>query len=252
MVKRTLFGNEAIAMKAKRNLFLRAARHPIGAVVCAGAVLLIASNTQAQNLFVSDFNNGNIYEFTPGGTQSTFASGLSYPAGLAFNSAGNLFVANAINGNITEITPNGTQSIYATFFSPRALAFNNAGNLFVVCAPAFPIHEIMPDGTESDFTTNRIYSYGLAFNSTGDLFVTSEAISTIFEFTPSGVQTTFSNSIPVTTPYALAFDSAGDLFVSDDCRDRYPTTPASQSISKTTSRASCSRSRSPRSSPAPK
>ena len=30
----------------------------------------------AGDLFVADFGSGNIYEFTPGGAQSTFASGL--------------------------------------------------------------------------------------------------------------------------------------------------------------------------------
>ena len=42
-------------------------------------------------LFVSDFFSNNIYEFTPGGARSTFASGLNQPLGLAFDSAGNLF-----------------------------------------------------------------------------------------------------------------------------------------------------------------
>ena len=50
--------------------------HSFGGVVCAGAVMLIASSAQAQNLFVSNFRSGNINEFTPGGVQSTFASGL--------------------------------------------------------------------------------------------------------------------------------------------------------------------------------
>ena len=60
----------------------------------AGLVLCVAvtEHAQAQNMFVA--NSGaanNILEFTPGGAQSTFASGLSNdPFGLAFNRAGNL------------------------------------------------------------------------------------------------------------------------------------------------------------------
>jgi hypothetical protein len=38
----------------------------------------------AGNLFEAEANSGNIYEFTPGGAQSTFASGLNRPVGLAF------------------------------------------------------------------------------------------------------------------------------------------------------------------------
>ena len=56
-------------------------------------ILQALAFNSAGNLFVADQNSGNIYEFTPGGVQSTFASGLDYPYGLAFNSAGDLFVA---------------------------------------------------------------------------------------------------------------------------------------------------------------
>ena len=61
----------------------------------------LASDT----LYVSNANTGNIYEYTPNGAQSTFASGLSYPKGLAFDSSGDLFVANANTGNIYEYAP---------------------------------------------------------------------------------------------------------------------------------------------------
>ena len=44
----------------------------------------------AGNLFEADFNTGHIYEFTPGGVRSTFATGLHSPWGLAFDSAGYL------------------------------------------------------------------------------------------------------------------------------------------------------------------
>jgi hypothetical protein len=39
---------------------------------------------RAGDLFEADLKSGHIYEFTPGGTRSTFASGLSQPAFLAF------------------------------------------------------------------------------------------------------------------------------------------------------------------------
>lgn len=62
---------------------------------------MAASIAQAQNLFETD-NTGHIYEFAPGGTQTTFASGLANPDGLAFNRAGNLFVTDWNVGKIYE------------------------------------------------------------------------------------------------------------------------------------------------------
>jgi hypothetical protein len=67
---------------------IHAVLHSFSGVICAGVVLLISSSAQAQNLFVSDYWGNCINEFTPDGTQSTFASGLNGPSGLAFGVAG--------------------------------------------------------------------------------------------------------------------------------------------------------------------
>jgi hypothetical protein len=115
-------------MNTKYKSAVRAGCHSFWGVVCTGAILLMAASAPGQNLFVDSFFGGNIYEFTPGGVQSTFASGVSYPSGMAFDSAGNLFVVeygNGLtnNGDILEFAPNGTQSTFASgLYSPQALA----------------------------------------------------------------------------------------------------------------------------------
>ena len=62
-------------MKIQIKSIFRAAGQSFGGAIYAVAVLLIASGAQAQNLFVVDSDAGCIYEFTPGGVQSTFATG---------------------------------------------------------------------------------------------------------------------------------------------------------------------------------
>src|SRR5580704_1385639 len=112
---------------------IHAAFHSFGVAACIGVALLVPAVARAQNLFVSaGFNGSTVTEITPGGTESTFASGLSNPRGLAFNSAGILFVSDNGSGNIYEYTPGGAQSLFASGLSvPWGLAFNSAGNLFV-------------------------------------------------------------------------------------------------------------------------
>jgi sugar lactone lactonase YvrE len=84
----------------------------------------VAASAEAQNLFEADYGSGNIYEFTPDGTQNTFASGLHYPIGLAFNSAGDLFEADYGTGSIYEFAPDGTQTTFASrLHLPLGLAF---------------------------------------------------------------------------------------------------------------------------------
>jgi hypothetical protein len=186
--------------------------HAFVGVLCAGVVLLNAPSAQAQNLFVSSDADNTITEFTPGGVQSTFASGLDYPHGLAFNSAGDLFEADFSSGNIYEFTPGGARSTFATgLHNLTGLAFNSAGDLFVA-SESYGVYEYTLGGARSTFATG-INPFGLAFNSAGDLFVSSGG--TIIEITPGGVQSTFfASALSYFT--GLAFNSAGDLFVADN------------------------------------
>ena len=183
---------------------------------------MLASCAQAQNLFVTTYT-GNIIEITTGGTQSTYASGLSDPQGLAFNSAGNLFVASFGNpGNIIEITPGGARSTFASGLpGPIALAFNSAGNLFVTTYYG-NIFEYTPGGAQSFFAGVPGMGGGLAmaFDSAGDLFVADAPgpppfhPGYIFKITPGGMNNTFASGLNI--PSGLAFDSAGDLFEADN------------------------------------
>jgi PEP-CTERM motif len=101
--------------------------------------------TRAESVW-ADLNSGNIYEFTPGGTPGTFASGLGGPVGLAFNSAGDLFEADVFSGSLNEFTPGGTQNTFASGLNrPVALAFQpvpepSVFGLLAVGASALFIH----------------------------------------------------------------------------------------------------------------
>src|SRR5208282_6081202 len=99
-------------MKTKFKSYIRASCPSFCSAVCAGAVMLIATSAQAQNLYVSA-GDDTITKITPAGTKSIFGFG-QYPEGLAFNGAGNLFEADFGTGSINEFTPSGVESSYAT------------------------------------------------------------------------------------------------------------------------------------------
>ena len=202
--------------------------HLLGGAACAGVFLLLpwsagAIVLPAQNLFVTScINPGGIYEFTPNGTQSTFAAtGLNFPYGMAFDSAGNLFVANSlddagIGGYVTEITPGGVQSTIPSGPDPKALAFNSSGDLFETDYHSGNIYEYTPGGVLSIFVTVTPAPQALAFNSAGDLFVGTgygNGNESITKITPNGTQTTFATGLGYIA--GLAFNSAGDLFEAD-------------------------------------
>src|SRR5215469_2037258 len=165
--------------KTRFDSAFRPASHLIQSVVWLGVLVLICSSAAAQNLFVSsDAYGGNIYEFTPNGARSTFASGLT--GQLAIDKTGNLFVT---ADHIYKFTPRGARSTFASFQGGWPVACDNAGNLFVATG----------DSDLNDFPIN--------------------GSGKIYKFTSTGARTTFASGLDV--PTALAFDRAGNLFVAN-------------------------------------
>ena len=161
--------------------------------------VIISISSSAQNLFVSGFTSppyggDYIHEITPGGAISPFASELSSPNGIAFNSAGDLFVTeypeaftNYTSGSIYVFTPSGAQSTFASGLdAPFGLVFNSAGDLFVADAGNGNIYEFTPDGQRSTFASGLVQPTALAFNSAGDLFVA--------EYAPALIAAAYMNS----------------------------------------------------------
>lgn len=182
--------------------------------------MLIASGVQAQHVFAT--TGGSILEYTMGGAQSTFASGLTnVGGGMAFDSAGNLFASSG-GGDIIKFTPGGLQSVFATGLQgPDGLAFDSAGNLFVGNTTGYygaSITKITPAGAQSTFTSVQQSAIdnpvALAFNSAGNLFVANYGFnSDVLEYTPGGSPSIFTSHLGGLGPSSLAFNLKGDLFV---------------------------------------
>ena len=207
----------------------------------AFAVVILAMGTLTANgapgdLFASINNDGNgvgfIYQYTPDGVQTTFASGLSLPRGLAFDSAGNLFVATNLcgrvcDGTILKITPDGEQNVFATIpaFFAEGLAIDRSDNVFVMMVNQgarltfSKICKLTPDGRRMTFgvlTGRGVQGFDLAFDSAGNLFATDALQSTIYEFAPDGTRSVFIGPETGVSPIGLAFDLFGNLFVSTE------------------------------------
>ena len=144
------------------------------------------------NLFVSrksensNASDGVILKFAPDGRSNVFASNVSHPKGLAFDSLGNLYLAYPDHNSILKFTPDGQRVTFASGIGhPYRLAFDASGNLFVTDPTANSIFEISPSGVVSTLATNTSTTQhlnDLAFDSNGNLFVTfGELRSGIFQ-----------------------------------------------------------------------
>jgi hypothetical protein len=170
------------------------------------------------DLYSGQFVSNSIFKFTPDGTKSTFASGLSGPTGLAFDGSGNLFEADSSSGTIFKFAPDGTKSTFAAGLNgPFSLVFDNLGNLFVVDAEVNPgsgtIFKFTPDGGKSTFASGLTSPRGLALDAMGNLFLGDVVSNTIIKFTPDGTKSTFASGLNF--PISLAFDGSGNLFEAD-------------------------------------
>jgi DNA-binding beta-propeller fold protein YncE len=213
-----------------------------------GAIFALVTAAHAQNLYVSTQTRPShaILEFTPSGTQSTYASGLLFPRGLAFDSIGNLFAAETVApgdrdlliGRVLKFNLRNHVSTVgsAVNFFFEGLAVDNAGNAYVMAndqtspTGASTIFKFTPDGERIVFGSVPSQGWGLAFDSAGNLYAAEGVVDfgpdrTIFKFAPDGTRTVFAGPSafdPGVYPVGLAFDSSGNLFVSTETFIRDP------------------------------
>ena len=184
----------------------------IGAI--AALLAPVTALATAGDIYETDGGSGTIFKFTPAGTKTTFASGLSSPAGLAFDGSGNLFESDIGSSNIYKFTSGGTKTTFASGLStPAGMAFDVLGNLFEADAGSGNIYKFKPDGTRTTFAAGLNGPAIVAFDSAGNLFVSDQFSGSIFKFTPAGTKSTFASGLA--RPIGLAFDSSGNLFEAD-------------------------------------
>ena len=148
---------------------------PVRTFLSLGAMFALAISAYSQNLYVSanrlqSLGGHAILEFTPDGVQSTYASGLENPRGLAFDGLGNLFAAEILERDDHVIG--------------RVLKFNLRNNVSTVGSAA-----------KFDFV-------GLATDMAGNAYVMAtddnSGAGKILKFTPSGDRFVF-GTVPGTT-----------------------------------------------------
>jgi len=233
---------------------------PVRTFLSLGAMFGLVTAAHAQNLYVSanrlpSLGGHAILQFTPSGVESTYATGLENPRGLAFDSLGNLFAAEILNrdqhviGRVLKFNLRDHRNTVgsAAKFDFVGLALDMAGNAYVMATDdedpvgAGTIFKFTPDGERIVFGTvpgttgdNLLQANeDLAFDSAGNLYAADGGAQTIFKFAPDGTRSVFAGPSafdPGAYPFGLAFDSSGNLFVSTVCFAPFFCDPGSDTI----------------------
>jgi sugar lactone lactonase YvrE len=126
------------------------------------------------DLYVTDATNGDVLELPSLGAQTTIASGLTSPYGVAVDAAFNVYVAT--NDAVTQYPAGGGQPVpYGTGYSnPQGIAVDAAGAVYVADSGNNRIVMVTPGGaSQSTLTITGISApQGVSVDASDDLYVT--------------------------------------------------------------------------------
>ncbi|WP_295795539.1 gliding motility-associated C-terminal domain-containing protein [Mucilaginibacter sp.] len=175
-------------------------------------------------IYVVDSNNNAIRQVTPGGSVSTFVSGLSQPNGIVIDAAGNLFVSEYAGNTVKKVTPGGVVTILAgkqgakgntdgvganaRFSGASYMAIDALGNIFLADYNNSEIRKITPAGVVTTFAGTGVKGKqdgqgsaatfngpeGIVFGEDGSLYVSDSGNNLIRKITIDGVVTTFAGN----------------------------------------------------------
>ena len=201
---------------------MRFARIVQSAALCLASIALCFDVRSAEaDLYVfTGIFPGQIYKFTPDGTQSTFADNRAIAGGLAGDANGNLYEGETGNYTIYNLRlternqplPRSARRILADF------DFDSSGNLFTltfndIVVDSGVIYKFAPDGSRTIFASGLSRQVnGLAIDAADNVYVGDDQNLSIYKYTSAGVRSTFATSV---RPICLAIDSHGNLFESD-------------------------------------
>ena len=159
----------------------------------------------------------------------TWSVALSYPNGVALDSAGSMYVTDSGNNRVVKFSSSGVVlQVFNTsnpaLFNPRGVALDSAGNVYVVDNSNNRVVKFSSSGMVLQVfnTNNPVLSnlYGVALDSAGNVFVTDTINGCVVKFSSSGVVLqVFNTSDPVLAyPFGVALDSAGNVYVTDEGR----------------------------------
>lgn len=172
---------------------------------------------------------------------------FSYLSDIAFDAKGNSYIADGLAGSIRRISPGGTVTTFATgLLFPTAIALDAAGNVYAsvealqVSTRGGGLLRISPDGRITSFVSDFLRPGKIAIDVQGNFYVPESSTipgptqSQVILVDPGGEETVAAGSGQVGfagdegpaplaqlhSPTGVALDSAGNLYIADSGNNR--------------------------------
>jgi sugar lactone lactonase YvrE len=180
-----------------------------------GGKLLVTSPSSDRSPIVQVLNDGS--------TQ-VFASGFSYPVGIA-TSGPYAYIANGGDGTISRLDRNGVSSTFLSGFGgphgPFGVSFDAAGNLYFVVHGTGSVYKADRNGATQ--ILGAVSPFGgvfVAATQTGDVFVSDVLQGKVYFFDRTGMHLFASGfagkgNPPFNGPNDLVLSPSGTLYVAD-------------------------------------
>jgi DNA-binding beta-propeller fold protein YncE len=185
----------------------------------AAGSLYIAEAVSAhspQNAVVKETWTGSGY------TQTTVATGLAYPVGVAVDGAGNVYIADQDASEVLKETPLSgggyTQSAAFTGLGTvEAVAVDGSGNVYISSLAYGLLKESLTTGVYSQNTVaGTIYASGIAVDQQGNIYLGDNVNNQVLKETLSnGSYTQSTIATGLSGPHGVAVDGSGNVYIAD-------------------------------------
>lgn len=183
-------------------------------------VITMALSSRAEVIYVSSFYEGSIIQIKADGSQSTLATNLNFPTGIALAGAGRVCVASSVTNRVVLVESNGlVTSVGRAAFGAgyTAVAFGPGGKLFLANQDANGLALMTATGASLPSRGGLTAPFGLAFDKAGNLHVahmnTTRTRGQISQILPDGsIRVAVTN---LDSPAGMAFDANGRMFVAE-------------------------------------
>ena len=175
----------------------------------------ICVDEAGDTVYVADFGNNQVVEYTSGVQTTVPLTGTGSPVACVVDSSGALYLTNYFGGTVFKYA-NGVQTTlgFSGLSAPYGIAVDTAGAVYVANYNTSVVSKLAGGVQTTLPFTGLVNPIGLAVDSAGNVYVGDSGNARVVKLTPGGIQST----LPITglvLPRGLTCTPSGDVYVGD-------------------------------------